>query len=161
LSLESKLLEIQKNLPTVAKTATNPAFRSQYVPLETVLAEVLPVLNAAGILVVQAPDVVNGQPALRTTLIDTTDSRAEDLNPAYTWHPEITHVVPLVLDKQTPQAVGSAITYMRRYSLMSILGLVGEPDTDGEAAMSRSGGSVSRSKGTRAPSAGSTTTHEF
>ena len=130
MSLESKLLEIQKNLPTLKKSAANPHFKSQYVPLEQVMEELLPALNKAGILLVQAPTYVGGNlPALVTELIDT-ESKP---------HPErISHVVPLVLDKQTPQAVGSAITYMRRYALMSILGLVGEPDDDGESAMNRS-----------------------
>ena len=124
-SLESKLLAIQKDLPSLKKSAENPHFRNTYVPLETVLSELLPKLNEAGLLLVQAPSDVDGQPALTTGIYDTETDEALEFS------------VPLVLDKQTPQAVGSAITYMRRYSLMSILGLVGEPDTDAEAAMDR------------------------
>ena len=126
MSLESKLLAIQKDLPSLKKSAENPHFRNTYVPLETVLSELLPKLNDAGILVLQAPSLSlgAGSPGLTTTLVDTESTDRLE------W------TVPLVLDKQTPQAVGSAITYMRRYSLMSILGLVGAPDDDGEGALS-------------------------
>jgi hypothetical protein len=41
---------------------------------------------------------------------------------------------PLLLEKQTPQGMGSAITYLRRYSLLSALGLEGDVDDDAEAA---------------------------
>ena len=47
---------------------------------------------------------------------------------------EMTFAAPLVLGKPGPQEVGSAITYMRRYTLLSILGLVGEEDDDAERA---------------------------
>ena len=36
--------------------------------------------------------------------------------------------------KEDAQAQGSAITYARRYALMSMLGLVADTDDDGEAA---------------------------
>jgi hypothetical protein len=150
LSLESKLLEIQKSLPALKKSAANPHFKSSYVPLEALMEEILPVLNEAGILLVQAPSYLGADLAsLTTQLVDTETSE------------RLSFTVPLVLDKQTPQAVGSAITYMRRYSLMSILGMIGEPDTDAEAAMNRQGQPVSASKGTRAPRATSTPSHNF
>lgn len=39
--------------------------------------------------------------------------------------------------KNDPQAVGSAITYMRRYALGAILGLNIEDDDDGNAAANK------------------------
>ena len=151
MSLESKLLEIQKNLPTLRKSAENPHFRSAYVPLEQVMEELLPALNKAGILLIQAPCYVGGTlPALVTKLVDTETGK------------EMAYTVPLVLDKQTPQAMGSAITYLRRYSIMSILGLVGEADTDAEAAMSRpSKPPVSPRKGRRIDLEGDTISPTF
>jgi hypothetical protein len=46
----------------------------------------------------------------------------------------ISSTAMLRLIKNDPQAHGSAITYMRRYSFMSILGLVADADDDGNAA---------------------------
>ena len=43
--------------------------------------------------------------------------------------------MPLV--KIDPQAVGSAITYARRYALSAMIGIVSEEDDDGESAMGR------------------------
>ena len=44
--------------------------------------------------------------------------------------------VKLIIDKQNMQGLGSAITYAKRYSLSSILGLATEEDDDGNTASS-------------------------
>lgn len=122
MAIYEKLHAIQGELPTLVKTATNPHFGNEYVPLEEVLDKVLPVLNKVGIFLTQLPDNVGGQPALTTVLHDVNDGT------------EIRVTAPLVLDRQNSQGVGSAITYMRRYAILSILGLVGEDDDDGNAS---------------------------
>lgn len=122
MAIHEKVLAIQRELPTLNKTATNPHFHNDYVPLEEVLDKVLPVLNRAGIVLSQLPSHIDGASALQTTLLDTEDNTS------------ISAIAPLILDKQNSQGVGSAITYMRRYAILSILGLVGEDDDDGEAA---------------------------
>jgi hypothetical protein len=45
----------------------------------------------------------------------------------------------LILEKQTPQGMGSAITYERRYSLLAATGTAGDVDDDAEAAHGRGG----------------------
>ena len=45
-------------------------------------------------------------------------------------------VVPL--PKADPQGVGISMTYMRRYALSAMLGIVTEEDTDGELPQNRS-----------------------
>jgi hypothetical protein len=45
--------------------------------------------------------------------------------------------LPCVCESQDPQAIGSAITYMRRYSQQSILNLAPETDDDGALAARR------------------------
>jgi hypothetical protein len=47
-------------------------------------------------------------------------------------------VMPLMLVKEDPQAQGSAITYARRYSLLTLLSLTADEDDDGEAARDNS-----------------------
>lgn len=44
---------------------------------------------------------------------------------------------PLLLEKQTPQSLGSAITYARRYAISSLFMLKGEEDDDGANAESQ------------------------
>jgi hypothetical protein len=50
----------------------------------------------------------------------------------------LTGNIPLVLQKDDPQGVGSALTYYKRYSILSILGLTADEDDDGQAASPRS-----------------------
>lgn len=114
----------QSNMPDLQKNAINPHFGNRYVSLESLMPKVLEVLEVHGFVLLQVPSTVDGQPALTTELI-------------YTDGSTFGGTTPLVLDKQTPQAHGSAITYMKRYALMSILGLVADKDDDGESAMDR------------------------
>lgn len=122
MSLTEKLLDIQKKGVELQKSALNPHFKSSYIPLEEVIGKVVPLLNDAGIILSQSVGHWEGKPLLITSLIDSeSDDRLES-------------AAPLILDKQTPQAVGSAITYMRRYSILSLLGLVADEDDDANAA---------------------------
>lgn len=120
------LLEIQtEGIEGVTKDATNPHFKNTYISLGKLLDKVLPVLNAKGLVLIQAPTSVGSEPALDTTLAHVESGTA------------ITAAVPLMLERDNPQGLGSAITYSRRYSLMSMLGLVADEDDDGEAASPR------------------------
>ena len=122
MGLTTKLLKIQKQGVELQKTALNPHFKSKYIPLEEVIGKVIPLLNEAGIVLMQSVGHWEGTPLLITSLTDAeTDERLET-------------AAPLILDKQTPQAVGSAITYMRRYSILSLLGLVADEDDDANSA---------------------------
>jgi hypothetical protein len=121
-ALTKALLVVQKEAPKIQKTAINPHFRSKYVSLETLTAQVLPILNAHGLVLLQEPTALNGVPALRTRLIHAETGE------------ETESTMFLVLAKQDPQGQGSALTYARRYALMSVLGLVADADDDGERA---------------------------
>lgn len=113
---------MQQNAPDLQKSAINPHFRNKYVPLEQLIPEVLPVLNAAGLVLLQFPTTIEGgEPGLRTRIIHaSTGEFFED-------------TMPLMLAKDDPQGQGSAITYARRYSILSIFGLVADVDDDAEA----------------------------
>lgn len=124
MSLSEKLLKIQKQSVSLVKDAQNPHFKNKYVTLDKLLDTMLPLLNDEGILLIQMPGSIDGQPALSTMLVDV--ESGEDFS----------GVMPLILPKQDPQGVGSAITYARRYMLMSALGLVADEDDDGNAGSS-------------------------
>lgn len=126
MSLSAKLLEVQAEAQgKLGFDAKNPHFKSSYITLNKVLEVVVPLLRERGILLSQplgALPAAPPSPALVTRFIDTESGEAYE------------EVVPLVLEKQTPQGLGSAITYFRRYGILSALGLVGDEDDDAEAA---------------------------
>jgi len=120
------LLEIQsEGIEGVTKDAKNPHFKNTYITLGKLLERVMPVLTEKGILLTQIPGSIDGAPALLTTLKHVESGTSVD------------GASPLMLEKDNPQGLGSAITYLRRYSLMSMLGLVADEDDDGEKASPR------------------------
>ena len=119
------LIEVQKEIQTLCKDEKNPFFKSNYVPLSSILKEVKPVLNKHGFLLVQKPCLQDGQETLVTKIIHVSGESIEC-------------AAPLKMeerDKSNPQKFGSAITYMRRYTLTSLLALA-EEDDDGNRASS-------------------------
>lgn len=109
-------------MPGIQKDSVNPHYKNTYVSLEKLMEVVLPALNENNLVLLQLPTNVDGKPALRTQLLyEPTGESIED-------------TMLLILDRDNPQGQGSAITYARRYSLMSILGLVADEDDDGESA---------------------------
>jgi hypothetical protein len=124
-ALAQALLAFQKSAPAIQKDALNPHFKNRYVSLETLMGEIVPKLNDAGLVVTQLPTaiIVDGRPspALRTRI-----THAES--------GETIEDVMLLMGKEDPQGQGSAITYARRYSLMAMLGLVADEDDDGNKA---------------------------
>lgn len=105
------------------------------------MGHVLPLLTTEGIVVIQSPTVFEGIRALRTILIHAESNTQFEDTMALT-------------GKEDPQGQGSAITYARRYALMSILGLVADEDDDGtEAQPSRASKSTTTKRGAKTPSA--------
>ena len=101
------------------KDAVNAFFAgSKFVPLGSAIEAIRPACHAHGIYIRQP---IEGMGV--ATVIDHPESGQF----RRTW-------AQLLLEKQTPQGMGSAITYLRRYSLMSALGLEGDVDDDAEAA---------------------------
>lgn len=105
----------QAEVETVKKDGTNPFFKSHYATLENVIETVRPYLLKHGLSFSQFPD----GDGLTTILMH---SSGEFLEANGTMKPK----------DDTPQALGSAMTYARRYALCAILGLATEDD-DGNA----------------------------
>ncbi len=122
-TLAEALLAVQRSAVTFQKDKVNPAFRgSKYASTDSILEELLPVLTENELVLTQIPSAVLDQPALRTRVtFAPTGEFIEDVG-------------LLMLDKQNAQGLGGAITYMRRYAVTSIFGLVAESDDDGNAA---------------------------
>jgi hypothetical protein len=106
-----------KNPPLDGK---NPHFRSRYATLGRCLEAVRGPLAEQGIAVSNGSDVQDGVLTVWTVLAR--GSESVDLA-------RISVPAPAKV-----QELGSAITYLRRYSLCAALGIVGEDDDDGNAA---------------------------
>ncbi len=119
------LIEAQKAMPPIAKDALNPHFKSAFTSLDHLLAEALPILNDHGIALAQYPTFNDhGQPTLTTHLIHESGEM-------------LSGEMPLLLQKQDPQGHGAAITYAKRFSASSALGISSEVDDDAESTVER------------------------
>jgi hypothetical protein len=127
-SLAEALLIMQRDLPTVAKrqTATTATYSYKYAGLSSVMSALLPRLNRLGLLFVARPLMSEGKFILACELLHV--ATGEKLVAEY----------PITAAANAPaQAIGSAISYGRRYSLCAMVGLVAEEDDDGRAASAR------------------------
>jgi hypothetical protein len=120
MAIHKKLLEFQKQNIKIEKDGSNPHFKSSYATLNEVLAKVKKPLNDLGVLIVQRGHVEGGHCGLMTELVDTDDKSF------------IQAFMPYV-GADTAQKLGSANTYNRRYSLITLLGLE-DGDDDGTVA---------------------------
>lgn len=105
----------------IKKDAKNPFFKSNYASLSHILEEIGTPLQESGLVISQFPD---GQ-GLVSMLIHAESGEFISSN----------YVMP-VSKQNDPQALGSAITYARRYAVSSILSL-NVSDDDAESAMPR------------------------
>lgn len=120
-NLAAALVKFQGEVETVRKTANNPFFRSKYATLAQILDVVRQPLADNGLAVSQFP---TGEDAITTIL----------LHKSGEYIMETSQMSP---EKRTPQALGSAITYARRYALSAVLGLNIDDDDDGNAASAK------------------------
>jgi hypothetical protein len=109
-------------LSRVIKNASNESAGSAYADLGAVLELVKPVLSEHGLTVVQSPTQTGnpGEVGLTTLILHESGEWLEDIS--------VMSVVP-----GDPWAYGSAISYMRRYSLAAMLSIYASDD-DGQAA---------------------------
>ena len=121
-NIAGALVDFQSSVSKVAKESNNPFFKSKYASLANILDTIQKPLSECGLAVSQFPD---GN-ALTTILLHADSGE---------WM-ESSYVMP-VAKQNDPQAMGSAMTYARRYALGSILNLNIDDDDDGEKAMGR------------------------
>lgn len=122
-ALAKALLAAQRELKPANKSATNPHFHSKYAPLPEVI-EVAKVLHAHGIVFLQPPFDAEHGVGIETIIVHAESGQ---------W---LSGALVLTPQQNTPQGIGSAITYGRRFGLASLIGIVAEEDDDGEAASS-------------------------
>lgn len=119
-SLLAKMLLVQKALKPIPKDETNPHFKSKYFDINGVVAQLRPILNDVGLIVVQPLDKDG-----ITTIV--TDAESGELM-AYSFP---------IPETQDLQKLGGAITYLRRYALVSLFLLEAEDDDGNSASQSQ------------------------
>lgn len=119
MAIYKKLLEFQKLGISIVKSNVNPHFKNKFADMNEVLGKVTKPLNDLGVVIIQIPTLEG----LKTVLYDTEDDTS------------VEGVLEFV-QKTDAQKLGSNITYNRRYSLVTLLGLE-DADDDAETAVGR------------------------
>jgi ERF superfamily len=109
----------------VKSKRTNTEYSYKYLSLDSLLEAIVPALNNNGLVWSAFP------------------ARDEAGNP--TLHYQLAHVsgdvisstMPLLIESNDAQALGSAITYARRYAMTAVLNLAADEDDDGKNATRR------------------------
>lgn len=118
--LFSALSKAQGELENAAKTSSNPHFKSKYADLAEVLNTIRPVFSAHGLSLLQTTGFDGSVVCVTTILGHATGGY-------------ITSTASCVPAKTDAQGIGSATTYLRRYSAAAIAGIAQEDD-DGQSA---------------------------
>lgn len=119
--LAAALAKAQAEIQPAVKDSSNPFFKSKYADLSSVWNSCREPLSKNGLSVLQTMDTVEGKLMLVTTLAHSSGQ----------WVKSSLPVCPV---KNDPQSLGAAITYMRRYGLSSMVGVIADEDDDGNKA---------------------------
>lgn len=116
------MAKAQAEMSNAVKDVDNTFFKSKYADLAGVREAVMPALNKHGLSVMQMPtSKEDGSIYVKTILMHESGESIDFDGPC---------VKP---EQATAQKIGSLITYLRRYNLMSITGIASDDD-DGNAA---------------------------
>lgn len=105
-SLNEKLFLLQQEIGTISKDATNPFYQSKYFDINSLIKQLQPLLQEHRLLLLQP--IIDDMVLSQIVCIDSNEAVVSRLK------------LPEMND---PQKLGSAITYYRRYTLGSLLGL--------------------------------------
>lgn len=119
--LAKALAKFQASVKQPLKDANNPFFKSKYVPLENVVESITESAGALGLSFIQYPVNTDNRVGVITILMHESGEWIET---------EPIYATPA---KQDPQATGSAITYLKRYSLSAVFGITSDEDDDGNS----------------------------
>jgi hypothetical protein len=127
-ALNAALAEAQSEFPPIkrertvtVRTKQGGKYSFSYAPLDAILDACRPALSKHGLALSQLLENGAGGPALRTELR----------------HAEggvIGSSFPLPRVPESPQELGSLLTYLRRYAITALLGIATEEDDDGRQA---------------------------
>jgi hypothetical protein len=117
------LAQLQADLPKVGKAATGQYGR--YADLADVSQRVLPQLGKLGLVFTSRPTIIDGSFVLAYSLVHVSGEREDGIYP--------------LPSGGTPQQMGSAITYARRYCLCAVTGVAPDQDDDDATSAQHAG----------------------
>lgn len=104
--VNEKLFKLQQEIGTISKDANNPFYKSKYFDVNSLIKQLQPLLKKYRLLLLQP--IEEDTVYTKIICVDGTGGVISALK------------LPEIVD---PQKIGSAITYYRRYTLASLLGL--------------------------------------
>lgn len=137
-ALTVALAKAQGEMEAAKKTSANPYYHSKYADLAEVWDTCREPLSQNGLAILQTTEVnEEGKISLRTTLCHNSGEWVAGIIPLNAAIIDSNkNVVVVPAHQASPQALGSAITYARRYGLSAMVGIAPEED-DGNAASGR------------------------
>lgn len=119
------LVKFNAQIGSIAKDASNPFYKSQYVTLDNLIIHTRQLLQENGLVVMQSPlSKEDGSIGIQTLLVHESGEFIES---------EPIYMKPAKAND--PQNAGSVISYLRRYSYQAILNLnTGEDDDANKAS---------------------------
>ena len=129
MKINQKLYELKKEVGAISKEETNPFFKSKYFDINGLIKHLDPLLDKHKLILLQP--ILNGAVITEIRDLESEDCITSSL------------VLPTFDD---PQKLGSCITYYRRYTLQSLLGLQAEDDDANKASENRTSVSFSAKK---------------
>lgn len=122
--LDNALAKAQGEFSAAIKDSNNPAFKSKYADLSSVMEAIRPALARHGISLTQWP-------------VHSTDNRVHMVTRIAHDGEWMRGTFSIPCDKQNAHGYGSIITYLRRYCASTCLGVITDLDDDGNAASGR------------------------
>jgi len=123
IEISKAMVSFQKEVKQPFKDASNPFFKSKYVPLESVVEAITDIAPKHGLSFTQwALNDENGRVGVATLLMHESGEYIE-YDPVF-----------MQAEKQTPQGYGALITYIKRYTLSAIFGITSDQDDDGNSS---------------------------
>jgi hypothetical protein len=116
-SIYTKLFSLKEKVGKISKDSKNPFFKSKYFDINALLENIEPLIHDNNLVLLQP--ILNNKVCTKIVDIETGDEVVSEIE------------LPNLSD---PQKLGSAITYYRRYTLQSLLGIQAEDDDGNKAA---------------------------
>lgn len=117
--LSRALIKAKDEMGSIVKDKTNPHFRSSYTDINSIIKIIEPSLFKNDIIYHQSVESIESKQVMVTHILHLESEQY------------INYHIPFILEdkiKVGPQQLGSALTYIRRYSLCMALGLATEDD---------------------------------
>ena len=130
-SIYQAILQFQKNSGAVIMSAVNPRFKSKYASLTDIQKAIRKPLADAGLVIVHQLGENN---TMTSSLVHAETGQS------------ISSTYNLIVQRNDMQALGSAITYAKRYAVAALLDIITDEDDDGNKAVDSMQGNRSPSK---------------